>query len=155
LDWEQLLPQIVSRGGAWAEEQAEQILRKGSTLDEDGRRLARCVGVGRPDDVRILLVKQVPAPADPLLREACQALGFLGAETAGLTIGHGIFLRKDRQDDPGLLAHELRHVAQYEAQPSISAYLAIYIPDLVRYGYSAAPFEIDAYEAAKRCISNR
>jgi hypothetical protein len=35
-------------------------------------------------------------------------------------------------------------VAQYEQAGSIAAYLAVYIAELLRYGYDAAPFEVDA-----------
>ena len=48
-----------------------------------------------------------------------------------------------------LLAHELRHVSQYERYPTIDAHLDVYLRELVRYGYALAPFEVDADRAAR------
>jgi hypothetical protein len=43
-----------------------------------------------------------------------------------------------------LLAHECRHVAQYEMAGSVAAFLTVYLHQLVTVGYDNSPFEIDA-----------
>jgi hypothetical protein len=114
--------------------------------------LARLVGVARPHEVRVRLVPRVPAPEHPELLRACQALGFLGPGTLGLTLGRGVFLRRGHEADRLLLAHELRHVAQYEREGGIAAYIALYLRDLLQHGYDRAPFELDACAAAARAV---
>jgi hypothetical protein len=146
------LPELLPLATAWAESQAALILAQGNALSAPALDLARLVGVARPEDVRILLVPRVPAPDHPVLQRACAQIGFLGPGAIGLTIGHGLFLRHDFEGDRILLAHELRHVAQYEQQRSIAKYLAVYFAELLQHGYDRAPFEIDACEAAARAI---
>jgi hypothetical protein len=108
--------------------------------------------VTRAQDVRVLLVPRVPAPEHPALVGACAAIGFLGSATIGLTIFRGMFLRQGYEGDRVLMAHELRHVAQYEQHGSIGAYLAVYFRELLQHGYDRAPFEIDACEAVARAV---
>jgi len=42
------------------------------------------------------------------------------------------------------LAHECRHVYQYEAVGSIAAFLAVYLEQIAKVGYWDAPFQQDA-----------
>jgi hypothetical protein len=143
-----LLPLAVD----WAVQQESRILAEGVPLSNADRTLARLVGVGRPEDVRVLVVPRVPAPSHPRLVGACGALGFLGPGTIGLTLYRGMFLCAGHEDDRVLMAHELRHVAQYEQHGSIGAYLAVYLRELLQHGYDRAPFEIDACAVAARAI---
>jgi len=146
------LPRLMPLACSWAEEQSALILRTGCTLSEPALKFARLVGVQRPALVRVLVVPSIPAPTEPALQAACAQLQFLGPDTAGLTLGSGIFVRQDSDRDSQLLAHELRHVAQYEQYPSIKAYLSVYIPELIQFGYANAPMELDAQRAAARCV---
>jgi hypothetical protein len=141
------LPHLLPLASAWAEEQRARILRTGRPLSPQEKGLAIEVGVRRPELVRLGLVDRIPSPEDERLKAACAQLGFLGEKTLGLTLGHGVYLRTDAAVSRRLLAHELRHVAQYERYPSIAAYLAVYIPELLQHGYEQAPFERDAREA--------
>jgi hypothetical protein len=79
-------------------------------------------------------------------------MGFLGPGTIGLTLFRGMFLRMGYEQDRVLMAHELRHVAQYERHGGIGAYLTVYLRELLQHGYDRAPFEIDACGAAARAI---
>lgn len=146
------LPRLFPLAAAWAEENSALILRTGVPLLEPGLALARLVGVENPARVRVLAVPIIPAPSEPGLQAACAQLQFLGPNTSGLTLGPGIFVRQGLENDRLLLAHELRHVAQYEQHPSIAAYLSVYIPELIRFGYAQAPMELDAQRAAARCV---
>jgi hypothetical protein len=138
------LPFLMPLAVEWATAQAAHILAAGAPLTTEGLGLAQRVGVRAPAAVRVLHVPRIPGPEHPALRAACEALGFLGASTAGLTLGSGIFIREDLASQRALLAHELRHVAQYEEYPSIAGYLARYVPELLEFGYEHAPFEVDA-----------
>ena len=134
----------------WANTESARIVAEGAPLTASMTALAQRVGVRRPEAVRVLCVPAIPAPRHRELAAACAALGFLGSDTAGLTLGPGIFLRDDLAGDRRLWAHELRHVAQYEEYPTIAAYLAQYIPELLAHGYSRAPFEVDARRMESR-----
>jgi hypothetical protein len=144
LNWEERVPILLPLAASWAWAESANIRGLGTPLSADLLEMAECVGVRNPDLVRILFVPRIPRPEHPELRAACEALGFLGKDTAGLTLGSGIFIRQDLAGQPRLFAHELRHVAQYEEYPSLAAYLERYIPELLAFGYERAPFEVDA-----------
>jgi hypothetical protein len=132
----------------WAEQEARELLRIGQGLDASELELAAHVGVREPAKVRVAEVSVIPAPRDPQLARACVRLGFLVGDSAGLTLGYGIYLRRSaRTRRPLLLAHELRHVAQYEQHPSVSSYVTAYLRQLLEHGYDSAPFEVDALAA--------
>jgi hypothetical protein len=140
------LRQLILLAEEWGLQQACFIQNNGRGLTSAETAVAARVGVARPDLVRIALVDEIPAPEAAPLRAACEKLGFLGADTVGLTLGHGIYLRKGRPT-AAVVAHELLHVAQYEAHGSIEAYLSVYIPELLEFGYEDAPMERDARAA--------
>jgi hypothetical protein len=145
------LPRLMPLACKWAESEASRILATGVTLDPVGLRLASCVGVRAPEQVRVLFVPTIPRPAEPALAQACDATGIIGPETRGLTLGHGVFIRERDEANPWLLAHELRHVSQYEGFGSIAAFLGKYLPELVQFGPTNSPLELDASEAADGC----
>ena len=150
MNLESQLPRLLPLSCKWAEEQAAHIRQTGRVLTAVEGALAVRVGVRRPEEVRVAVVSQIPAPTHELLRSACEELGVLGPDTAGLTLGCGIYIKKaHHHDERELLAHELRHVAQYEEHGSITAYLSVYIPELLRCGYANAPMERDACRAAE------
>jgi hypothetical protein len=82
-------------------------------------------------------------PENPELRAAALQAELMGPSTHGLTLGYGIYLVEGFIDDR-LVRHELRHVYQYERAGSIEAFLAKYIPDVLRLEYWNAPDEVDA-----------
>ena len=87
---------------------------------------AKAIGVQYPEQVRVLRVAQIPRPAHARIRELAERVNLLSEHTAGLTAGYGILLRTDYAADHGLIAHELVHVAQYEAL-GIDGFLQEYI----------------------------
>jgi len=108
---QQLLPEILPKAVAWAEEHSAEISALGSALGEAGLSIARRVGVRQPELIRVSMIRQMPFPAAPLLREAAAMTGLLGSGTIGLTLGHGIYIRQGHYS-PRLLSHECRHVYQ-------------------------------------------
>jgi hypothetical protein len=137
------MPRLLPRAIDWAEEQSALICRTGAPLDNNGMGLARAVGVARPEDVRITVVKRVPPPVDPELRIAVVGLGLLGPTMIGITFGHGIYLISGAESDR-LISHECRHVHQYEQAGSIASFVTAYVDQLVRFGNFDAPLEVDA-----------
>jgi hypothetical protein len=136
-----LLPQLVPEAIAWAQRQSQQILDSGIALSEQELSLARKVGVQSPEKVRIQYVAALPLPDAPTLRQAAIHLNFHAM--AGLTLGHGIYLVRDRSDAT-LVCHELRHVQQYEYLGGIAAFMPVYLEQIARYDYWDAPLEQDA-----------
>lgn len=134
-----LLPSVI----AWAESASAQVIAAGSPLSPEALDVARRVGVREPERVRVLRVDAMPKPADPVLRRVAMATGLLGPDSRALTLGYGIQI-KHTAESPAVLAHECRHVHQYEIAGSIGAFLALYLAQIVAYGYRDAPLEIDA-----------
>lgn len=139
-DLQSALPRLLPKAIAWAEREARAIHTAGRPLDETELRIARAVEVRHPDQIRIALVPAIPLPDDPALRAAAREL--LPSEPDGLTLGYGLYLR--RRITAQLLAHECRHVHQYERAGSIAAFLEDYLQQLVTFQYGNAPYEIDA-----------
>lgn len=111
-----VLPLIIPKAIAWAEQRATEIATFGTALTEQGLVLAR---------------------------QAAVQTGLLGPNMIGLTLGHSIYICHGH-DSPRLLSHECRHVQQYEEAGSIAAYLPMYLQQIAQFGYSNAPYEIDA-----------
>jgi hypothetical protein len=144
MDLQALLPQLLPRAIAWAEEQARLGLLQGKPLDANGIELARRVGVQHPEQIRVIAVDAFPLPADPALRQAAIQTGLLGADGLGLTLGPAVFLRRGHETEARLLRHEFRHVRQCEQSGSLAAFLAEYLSQIVEVGYAQAPLEVDA-----------
>lgn len=143
LDLRMLLPQLLPSAIAWAELQAQHVVEVGQELTNIERDIARAVGVRRPELIRLKLVDQLPLPEEPTLRQAALQTGLLGPETAGLALAHSIFIL-DGHLTTRLLSHECRHVYQYEVLSPIAKFLAVYLDQIVNYGYDRAPLEQDA-----------
>lgn len=138
-----LLPLLLPKAVAWAEQQSEIIAGVGKPLDDALATLAKRVGVQHPELVRIHEVACIPVPSDPTLASAAGHIRLFGGQTAGLTLGYGIFIRSGYLIKM-ILAHEFRHVYQYEQEGSIASFLSTYLQQTAAFGYSNAPYETDA-----------
>jgi len=134
---------LTPRAIRWAEQRACEIAASGEPLAADEIALARSVGVADPERIRVSLLVRLPLPDDRMLRNAALSAGLLGPDMLGLTLGHGIYIRRGYKS-ARLLSHECRHVRQYEQAGSIAAYLSEYLRQVVQSGYWDAPYEIDA-----------
>lgn len=137
------LPYLLDPAIKWAESRASEVRTKGNSLGHTDLRVAMKVGVRRPDLIRTLLVNELPLPDHPLLREAALQTGLLGPTVIGLTLGYSVLVVRGNFNRR-LLAHECRHVHQYESYRSIAEFLPVYLEQIVSVGYYNAPFEKDA-----------
>jgi hypothetical protein len=137
------LPVLLPRVIAWATRESQRILQNGQALSAQGIAIARAVGVANPERIRILEVSAIPAPEDPELKELALAENLIGPNTAGLTLGYGIFIVQGRLD-VRLLSHECRHVHQVEAADGLDAFLPLYLKQIAEFTYDHAPYELDA-----------
>ena len=106
--------------------------------------LAQLVKVQLPARIRVDIVDAMPLPDDEVLRAAASQVGLFGPDTAGLTLGYAVLIKRGCENDLRLLSHEFRHVSQYETCGSIEAFLTVHLRHLVAYGYEDSPFEVDA-----------
>jgi hypothetical protein len=143
VDLQAVLPFLLPKAIAWAEDQARRVATSGSALTEVEREVARSVGVAEPERIRVALVDALPTPEDPALAAAAAQTGLLGPGMVGLTLGHSIFIVRGHES-VRLLSHEFRHVYQYEEAGSIAAFLPGYLSQIVQFGYANTPFEADA-----------
>lgn len=137
------LPQILPKAIRWAEDRSEEILGSGTALNSEEVLIAQKVGVSQPELIRFLMIDELPLPEDEELKQAALATGLLGPTMIGLTLGHGIYFCS-KTKTMRLLAHECRHVYQYEQAGSISNYLPGYLHQVALHGYHNAPYEVDA-----------
>ena len=155
MDIREQMPVILPLAIDWAERINELIQASGNGLDENGTKIAQCVGVTNPEKVRILEKDHVPQPDHPVLIAASLQTGLLGSDTAGLTLGYSVFIKSGCMSTR-LLSHELRHVHQYESFQSISDFLTEYFQQVIINGYYDAPLERDArqYELSVNCMKS-
>jgi len=138
------LPILMPRAIAWAGGQAAVSIQRGVVLPPGLVQLAQYVKVQHPERIRVDIVDAMPLPDDELLRAAASQVGLFGSNTAGLTLGYAVLIKRGCENDTRLLSHEFRHVSQYEACGSIEAFLTVQLRHLVAYGYEDSPFEVDA-----------
>lgn len=139
------LPNILPGAIAWAEDRAEEVAASGKSLDDSGISLAQAVGVQHPERIRYCFVENLPLPEDPVLREAALQTGLLGPHMVALTLGYSVMICHGHLT-VRLMSHEFRHVYQYELYGGISAFLPVYLQQIIEFKYSNCPFEIDARE---------
>lgn len=147
MDLHELLPVIVPRAIAWAKDQEAEIYRLGAPLSAVGITIAQRVGVLEPTRVRLQVVQAIPMPEDPVMARIVVERGLFGPHTGGVTLGYGIYLVDGKWDDQ-LVAHELRHVHQYERLGGVDGFMPVYLSQIAQYGYRQAPLEQDARAAA-------
>ncbi len=138
-----ILPQLLPKAIDWAEKRSAEICSSGMALTEPEKRIAMAVGVTNPEKIRISIVSSIPIPDDPMLQKVAIETGLLGPDTAGLTLGYGIYILADHKTNE-LLSHECRHVYQYETFGSIGEFMPIYLQQIAQDGYEDAPLEVDA-----------
>lgn len=134
-----LLPKIME----WAETLSARIAQEGKPIDEDWQALARRMGVNQPGKIRFIEVPHLPRPEDPELSQLCFAAGLFGANMTGLTLGYSIALCHGCVSSR-FLAHNFRHVYQFEETGSLHAFLTIYLRQVATCGHNDAPLEWDA-----------
>ena len=135
---------LIAKATAWASAKSQSGIYEGTPLSTSGISLARRVGVSRPELIRVVVVDEIPAPSDPELLAIAQEKGLLTPDTDGLTLSYAVFIRRGKDANPRLLAHEFRHVHQYETLGSVRGFLERYIPEVLEFGYDDAPMEVDA-----------
>jgi len=137
----------------WAEQQEMSIQEKGISLTLSQIEDATRVGVKHPEKVKLLQVPNIPIPDEPSLAAAAQDTQLITANTNGLTLRYGIFIRSDYWNNRQILVHELVHTSQYERLGGILPFLQNYLMECISIGYPAAPMEQEAIRIAQEITS--
>ncbi len=147
-DFELLLPRAVD----WAREQENLILEKGVPLDAWESKAAQHLGILQPDKVRLLKVAQIPLPADADLCAAAVAAGLVAADSVGMGLRYGLFIRDDFWRERETVAHELVHTTQCERM-GWELFLRQYLSECLQFGYPQAPLEQEARDFCRNVVS--
>jgi hypothetical protein len=142
--------QVTARAIEWAQAQESAALGKGIPLPARLQAIARGNGVKLPQNIRLVVVDEIPLPEEPPLAGAAARLGLASSWAAGLTLGYAVIVVKGYEADPRILSHELRHVAQYEACGGIPGFLGVHLADMLERGYHDSRFEVDARAHERR-----
>jgi len=134
----------------WAEQQEMSIQQNGIGLTHSQIEDATLVGVRHPEKVKLLQVSSIPIPDEPALASAVQDTQLITADTSGLTLRYGIFIRSDCWNNRQILVHELVHTSQYERLGGILPFLQKYLKECISIGYPAAPMEQEAIRIASK-----
>jgi hypothetical protein len=127
----------------WYDETGAEMAQRGRPLTEEEAALARSKGVQHPEQVRVVVEKQFPQPADPGLRAKLQFLGLGSKAIGGLTMGYAILLKPQYATKRWILAHELVHVRQLEQMGS-AKFMRRYFTETKMLGYARTPLELEA-----------
>jgi hypothetical protein len=151
-----LTPEIVRRffpsAVAWVTEMERNILQKGISLSPEYKKDAAAVGIAKIDDIRLIMLPNIPLPDDLGLRQLAVQTDLITDRTLGMTFGHGIVFKSGSMTRH-LAVHELVHVLQYERFGGIEPFLAEYVKEVAfPPGYPNGPLEKEAEAiAAKVC----
>ena len=150
-----LLTPFVPLATHWAAQQESIVLSRGRPLTPKQVDDARKAGVAHPEKIRIQEVRSINPPKSFLLGLASKIAGGFDKDVAGMTLGYGIFIRKDcwnYRSNRNLYVHEFVHVGQYERYGSIQAFLVDYLRECIDPGYPRGPLEKQANRVAAKIV---
>ena len=128
----------------WVNREEKKILRLGIPLSADGLLDAVRMGVTDPEKIRLMRVNHIPWLNGRLMRLLSHAMPSVSANTVGLCLRYGIYVRHRYWGSRHLIAHECVHTGQYERSGSISGFLRTYFTECLEFGYPDAPLEQEA-----------
>ena len=140
---------LAPRAIEWYQSVEQQLLPLGRSLTKKELQIAESLGVGRPEEIRIVVLAEFPMPSDPDLLQEAKRLGFDSDHLIGRTNGNVILLKPSASSDESVVAHELVHVRQIR-RLGIKAFIRRYILELEAVGYRRAPLELEAYSTQRK-----
>lgn len=146
---------IVELMSIWAVQWERHVLQHGISLNEKQKQDAICVGVIKPENVRLLIVPNIPMPHYDLLYSTFIETKIFDVNSLGLSLGHGILLKFDAFPREYWLTHELVHVTQFEKFGGIFPAYEKYLAQCLTEGYAKSEMEREAHEKALECLSAR
>lgn len=147
------LPALLPLAYAYAEKHQTLILEKGIPLTDKELLDARRAGVLQPEKIRRLCVLSLPEVDNDGVMFVARKSGLFQINSSGLTLGYGIYLRRDVWSSRHILVHECVHVAQYERM-GMRRFLDIYLRECMDPGYPFGALEQEAILVAKDICKN-
>lgn len=98
----------------WYKEIESKYISKGRKLTAQETNMARKIGVTNPEQIRVVILKDFPYPANSTLSNKVKQYGLGGSAESGRTMGNIIMLKARFKDERWMLAHQLSYVAQQE-----------------------------------------
>ena len=145
-----LYPATFRRIANWATKRSKFICTHGAWLTSDLIDLATKMGVAHPEKIRIYSSSTATLIDDDKVNKLLLKFGFSADRTCALTLFHSIALNKACAKNLVILAHQFRHVAQFESCGSLELYLENYLMEIAYFGYGKGPLEVDAHIASNR-----
>ncbi|MES2658115.1 MAG: hypothetical protein V4689_05825 [Verrucomicrobiota bacterium] len=139
-----LLPFFLPFASKWVEWHERKILREGVPLSLAELADAARMGVVHPEKIRLMRVARIPVFNSALMKFLSCLVPAVSANTVGLSLRYGIYLRAPYAENRHLIAHECVHTAQYERHGSVSKFLQAYFTECIETGYPDAPLEQEA-----------
>ncbi len=138
------LPAFVAVATRWVKWHERRILKHGVPLTPESLADAVRMGVAEPEKIRLMQVDSIPVLNGRLVKLLASRIPEISANTVGLTLGFGIYIRSPWWSDRHLIAHECVHSGQYERCGSVAAFLTAYFTQCIEDGYPAAAMEQEA-----------
>lgn len=139
-----LLPLVLPVGSAWVASHEQKILRLGVALTPEEMADALQMGVKHPEKIRLMKVDHIPVLNGALVKTASRCIPAISANTVGLSLRYGIYVRSRYWRNRSLIAHECVHTGQYERLGGIPEFLRAYFIQCIETGYPDAPLEQEA-----------
>ena len=139
-----LLPVVLPLAVKWVEREERKILTNGVSLSPEGLMDAACMGVAHPEKIRLMRVDQIPILNGIFVKSLARMFPPVSANTVGLSLRYGIYIRSKYWGDRLLIAHECVHTGQYERHGGIGGFLRSYFTECIELGYPDAPMEQEA-----------
>ena len=143
-----LLPLFVFLAARWAARHERRILRLGVPLSPESLADAARMGVAQPEKIRLMEVDRIPLLNGTPVRWLARVVPQLSADTVGLSLRYGIYIRTRYRGNRQLIAHECVHTGQYERCGGLAAFLRAYFSECLTHGYPGAAMEQEAIHRA-------
>lgn len=126
----------------YCKELKQRTRNEGIPLSEKFKNIALEAGVKNVDSIHILEIDNIPVPMVKGIQRLIDINQLNDKSIKGLALGYDIILEKNYSTI--FLAHELRHVAQFELFNSFEDFITIYLKEIEKFGYGKGPLERDA-----------
>lgn len=127
----------------WTLDRERSILNAAAPLPASMVSFAAELGITSPETLRLELVDQVALPVTKQWVALARGIGIPLFNPSGMCLGRGI---SATSTNPSLIRHELVHTLQFQRLGGHQAFMWRYIFECLRFGYAAAPLEIEAME---------
>jgi hypothetical protein len=136
---------LVPKAVAWLRETVEAYKGKGRPLSAAEAEFAQSLGIKKIEQIQIVVAATFPKSNDMILNQAMRQFGMGALFEGGRTMDHTIFVKPRYAKDSRVITHELNHVAQFE-RFGLEEMVKRYITEMMIFGYSRAPLELEAYD---------